>query len=191
MNTLPAIGTIFGSGAGAKLMARGRANAFIIACSVGIFGSLFTFILNWYVFLVAKFIVGASIGLMGVTVARFIEEYVPLAWFGTSQAISLAFLQAGVFLSTIMGAILPPDTNEELLKEDTNWRIIFAVQPTMLVLSIVLFLVLVRHDTPRFYIMNGQEQKAKSVIQKIYMTEGSKSKIQNIYLTEKAACTQG
>lgn len=84
MNTLPAIGTIFGSGAGAKLMGGGRARTFLIACSLGIFGSLFTFILNWYVFLFAKFIVGASIGLMGVTVARYIEEYVPLAWFGTS-----------------------------------------------------------------------------------------------------------
>ena len=92
MNTLPAIGTIFGSGAGAKLMGGGRARTFLIACSLGIFGSLFTFIMNWYVFLLAKFIVGASIGLMGVTVARYIEEYVPLAWFGTSQAISLAFL---------------------------------------------------------------------------------------------------
>ena len=84
MNTLPAIGTIFGSGAGAKLMGGGRARTFLIACCLGIFGSLFTFIMNWYLFLFAKFIVGASIGLMGVTVARYIEEYVPLAWFGTS-----------------------------------------------------------------------------------------------------------
>ena len=112
MNTLPAIGTIFGSGLGAKLIGSGRARAFIIACCVGIFGSLFTFIENWYVFLLAKFIVGASIGMMGVTVARYIEEYVPLAWFGISQAISLAWLQAGIFLATIMGAILPPDDDE-------------------------------------------------------------------------------
>ena len=84
MNTLPAIGTIFGSGTAAKLMAGGRSRSFLAACALGIFGSLFTFILNWYVFLFAKFIVGASIGIMGVTVARYIEEYVPLAWFGTS-----------------------------------------------------------------------------------------------------------
>ena len=115
MNTLPAIGTIFGSGAASKIMAGGRARSFLVACLLGIFGSAFTFIANWYVFLFAKFIVGASIGIMGVTVARYIEEYVPLAWFGTSQAISLAFLQAGIFLATIMGAILPPDEEEELL----------------------------------------------------------------------------
>ena len=109
MNTIPAFGTIFGSGLASVLMAKGRARAFIIACCVGIFGSSLTFIESWSVFLVAKFICGASIGLTGVVAARYIEEYVPLAWFGTSQAISLAFLQFGVFIATIMGAILPPD----------------------------------------------------------------------------------
>ena len=44
MNTLPAIGTIFGSGIGAKLMGSGRARTFVIANLVGIFGSAFTFI---------------------------------------------------------------------------------------------------------------------------------------------------
>ena len=116
MNTLPAVGTIFGSGFGAKLIGSGRARGFVAACAVGIVGSSFTFIANWYVFLAAKFIVGASIGMTGVTVARYIEEYVPLAWFGVSQAISLAWLQAGIFLATVMGAILPPDDDEEALK---------------------------------------------------------------------------
>ena len=112
MNTLPAVGTIFGSGAGAKIMGSGRARAFIVACCVGIFGSLLAFVEVWAVFLVAKFIAGASIGLCGVIVARFIEEYVPLAYFGISQAISLTFLQAGLFLATVIGAILPPDDDE-------------------------------------------------------------------------------
>ena len=92
MNTIPAVGTIFGSGFGSVLMGKGRARALIIGCLVGIFGSAFTLIKVWSVFLCAKFVVGASIGMTGVVVARFIEEYVPLKWFGTSQAISLAFL---------------------------------------------------------------------------------------------------
>ena len=51
-----------------------------------------------------------------------------------------------------MGAILPPDHDKVALAEDKNWRIIFAVQPIMLITTIILFLVLVRHDPPRFYI---------------------------------------
>jgi len=126
MNTIPAVGTIFGSGAGSVLMGSGRARAFIIACCVGIAGSLLTFIENWGVFLAAKFIVGCSTGLLGVIVARYIEEYVPLKWFGTSQAISLTFLQAGIFFSTISGVILPSDEDEAGLKANTSWRLIFA-----------------------------------------------------------------
>lgn len=84
MNTIPAVGTIFGSGLASGLMSKGRAQAFIIACCVGIVGSLVCFVNNFIVFLVAKFVCGASIGLTGVVVARYIEEFVPLKWFGTS-----------------------------------------------------------------------------------------------------------
>ena len=94
---------------------------------MGIVSAGFTLIENWTVFLVAKFFVGCCIGLMGVIIARYIEEYVPLKWFGISQAISFAFLQAGVFVATIMGAILPEDEDHAALETNTNWRIIFAV----------------------------------------------------------------
>lgn len=137
-------------------MGSGRARAFIIACCVGIFGSLLTFIEVWSIFLTAKFIVGCSIGLTGVIVARYIEEYVPLKWFGISQAISLTFLQAGIFFSTIIGVILPPDEDEQALEENKTWRYIFAVQPIMYVITIILFMVFVRMDTIRFYITTGQ-----------------------------------
>ena len=164
MNTLPAVGTIFGSGFGAKLIGGGRARTFVMANVVGIIGAAFTFSSSFNLFLFAKFIVGCSIGMTGVTVARYIEEYVPLAWFGTSQAISLAFLQGGIFLSTMIGAILPPDEECKELKEDQNWRIIFAVQPILLIVTIILFYILVGHDPPRFLISQGMDDKAKSVI---------------------------
>ena len=41
MNTIPAFGTIFGSGAASSLMVHGRAKAFIISCFIGIGASLF------------------------------------------------------------------------------------------------------------------------------------------------------
>lgn len=63
INTVPAIGTIIGSGFGSVLMQRGRAKAFIFSLLVGIFGGLFTLIENYPLFLAAKFVVGASIGM--------------------------------------------------------------------------------------------------------------------------------
>lgn len=80
-----------------------------MACIFGIVGSLLTLIQNWSVFLIAKLIVGCAMGMTGVIVARYIEEWVPLKWFGISQAISLTSLQFGVLLSSLMGLILPPE----------------------------------------------------------------------------------
>jgi MFS family permease len=44
MNTIPAIGTIFGSGSASYLMVSGRPRAFIFACLIGILGSFLTLI---------------------------------------------------------------------------------------------------------------------------------------------------
>jgi len=82
-------------------------------------------------FLAAKFIVGASIGSTTVTVSRYIEEYVPLKWFGMSQAIAFCSMEFGIFLSTMLGVLLPPDEDEAALETNTSWRIMFAVQPVL------------------------------------------------------------
>ena len=92
MNTIPSVGTICGSIVASLLIQHGRARAFLSALLIGIFGSLLTLIANWYVFLFAKLIVGVSMGMSGVIVARYIEEWVPIEWFGVSQAISLTCL---------------------------------------------------------------------------------------------------
>ena len=90
-------------------------------------GSIFTLIKNWGIFLTAWFIVRISIGLTGVIVVRYIEEYVPLRLFGISQAISLTFLQTGIFLSTIVGFNLPNEVDKAGLEANKSWRLIFAV----------------------------------------------------------------
>ena len=69
-----------------------------------------------------------------------------------------------------MAVFLPSDDDEEALLANESWRGIFAVQPVLLVAAIVLFLMLVRTDTPRFYISKGENEKAKLAISKIYNT---------------------
>ena len=96
--------------------------------------------------------------------SRYIEEYVPLAWFGTSSAIIMFALEVGIFLASIMGFVLPHEEDTEALKETQSWIYIFAVQPIMCTLSIILFYVYVGNDTPRFYISRGMDDTAKQVI---------------------------
>ena len=98
-----------------------------MAIIIGLVGSFFTLVQSWPFFLFCKFVVGISMGLTGVIVARYIEEWVPLKWFGISQAISLTCLQLGVLISTLMGLILPPEDDKQALKDDKNYKLIFLV----------------------------------------------------------------
>ena len=91
----------------------------------------------------------------------------------------------------MLAVFLPADDDEEALLANKSWRGIFAVQPVLLIASIVLFLVLVRTDTPRFYISKGENEKAKLAISKIYNTNGDSVKLNNIFEAEKKACAAG
>ena len=179
-NTIPALGTIFGSAFGSVLMQSGRARAFKIALSIGIASSTITLIQNWTLFLICKFFVGVSVGLTGVIVARYIEEYVPLKWFGLSQAISLTFLQVGVVLSTMIGVILPDEDDAAGLAVDGCWRIVFIIQPLLYLLVLFLFKKFIGGDPPKFYLLTGQDAKAREAIDKLYQTKGDEAKIGSI-----------
>ena len=52
-----------------------------------------------------------------------------------------------------MGLILPPDEDEKALEDDKSWRLIFALQPMLYILSIILFYIFVGADPPRYYII--------------------------------------
>jgi MFS family permease len=131
MNTLFCVGTIFGTSFCGKTMSTSRNRAFIISGIVGLVGSLLTFYINWYVFLIAKFICGFNYGMVGVVVARMIEEYVPTAYYGFCAAIGIAAIQLGTLVGSLAGLVLPPDEDKEALAATKNYYIIYAVQPVL------------------------------------------------------------
>ena len=90
-------------------------------------GSLLTFIINWYVFLIAKFICGMNYGMVGVVIARMIEEYVPTAYYGICAAIGIMAIQFGTFLAALSSLVLPPDEEPEKLAATKNYYIIYAI----------------------------------------------------------------
>lgn len=126
MNTLFCVGTIVGTSLGGKLMQSGRNRAFYVSCVVGMVGSLLTFIISWPVFLIAKFICGVNYGMVGVVIARMIEEYVPTAYYGVCAAIGIMAIQFGTFLAGFFSIVLPPDDSPEL-ETTKNFYIIYAV----------------------------------------------------------------
>ena len=63
-------------------------------------------------------------------------------------------------MALFSGLILPTETDEMQLENDKNWRIIFAFP--LVCYSLILFglFVLIRYDTPKFYIARGETSLA-------------------------------
>jgi len=54
-----------------------------------------------------------------------------------------------------MGAILPPENEIAALEADQSWRLIYLLQPLLYILVLVLFIVLIGIDPPKFYLLTG------------------------------------
>ena len=74
-----------------------------------------------------------------------------------------------------MSAIsLPKDTAEDSEFEDnTTWRYIFGLSFIWIAIGMLGFLLVIRNDTPKYYLTNGDEPSAIASINKIYNTRGS------------------
>ena len=60
-----------------------------------------------------------------------------------------------------MGAILPDPDDEQGLKDDERWRIIYMAPAMIAVIEIFFILVVYRLETIGFCIMKGQEEEGK------------------------------
>ena len=70
------------------------------------------------------------------------------------------------------GLILPKDTDTEALKENQTWRLIFGFPLLLEFIILFGFLVVMRHDTPKYYVSKGNRAMAIHAIHKIYKTYG-------------------
>ena len=79
--------------------------------------------------------------------------------------------------AVIFGLILPPDNaSDHRQKEDTTWRYLFGFPAVLCVLSGLYLLIIIRMDTPKYYLMKETQEGdklAEKVLSKIYKTESA------------------
>ena len=179
MNSLYTVGIMVGTILAGKLLISGRKLAFLATLAIGLLGSLMTFIISWPVFLIAKLICGMYLGMMLLVTGRFIEEYVPTAYYGPCAAVACFAMNLGSLLASMLGSVLPPDDSEEI-KTTNRYLIVYAMQPIIQVACLVTFYLIVWTDTPKFCLEKGHIEKARHVIRKIYNVENDELKERNI-----------
>ena len=80
-----------------------------------------------------------------------------------------------------MALILPEEKDEEGLAADKKWRILFGLPILMYTLMLIGFILIIRYDSPKYYMSADRKQSAIRSIHKIYRTEGSDRIARTIY----------
>ena len=150
----------------------GRRLSMILTSLVGIAGVSLTMIFNFYILLVGRVLLGFAAGSQGAIAIRMIGEYLPKHMKRYGVGIFMVFSNLSSLIALFSGLILPKNTDTEALKDNKTWRIIFAVPYIFYTALLFGFLVVMRQDSPKYYISKGDRQAAIKAIHWVYKTDG-------------------
>lgn len=112
---------------------------------------------------------GFSAGILSTAINRYVDEYVPAKAFNAVAPIFSFAMNIGTLTATFTAVILPKDQHDTaLLEANTSWHYIFGFPIILYLLMITGFLLFVRTDTPKYYLMKGDRQGAESAVKSIY-----------------------
>ena len=143
-----------------------------------------------------RFLLGLAMGLMLVSMLRYVHEYVPGSMFSISATILFTTIVFGVYLGNVVAYILPgdaierdyfedyeiwkvmggtftkrsnPPRNGELnLRENWTWKILFSVPLALYTIQLLCLTTVHTFETPKWYLLNGDEASAVCTVHEIY-----------------------
>lgn len=59
---------------------------------------------------------------------------------------------------------MPSDDDTEALKADVSWRYVQGLQLVLLIVVLVMLAIFVKNDSPKFYVTQKNDEKAKDAI---------------------------
>jgi MFS family permease len=192
LSGIKSIGGCVGAVVASKLLNYfGRRKTVLIVGVIYILANGLFQVMDFWALFFAKLIAGLGSGISTVSVNRMIEEYVPLAMYSTASPFNIFMGQTGVFLALLSALALPAeDADEELYAQNTSWRYMFGFAYVFVAFGMIGFLCCVRTDTPKFYLMNGNEPGALQAIHTIYKTNGSPIQANRIMSFLQKSCNQ-
>lgn len=156
------VGAMVGSFFAGRLADRyGRKPALITASLGSAFFSLWLGMApNYITFLVARLAIGIAVGIIVVTGPMFTAEFSRAVFRGRAS---------GSFQLAVALGLMSAYWGDYLLARVANWHAMFflGVVPSLLLAMMMLLL----SDTPRFYMLKGNESKAREALSHLYPTE--------------------
>ena len=165
------LGQIFGAfNAGRITNWIGRKRTMVgIALGYAIFAALQGLAPNEWFLVVARFLLGFTIGVSIVTAPAYIAESSPRSVRGSMIVTFQVATVTGIAVAYFVGAALAGLE---------SWRLILSL--SAIPALIVLFLVIRLPDTPRWYLMNDQREEALDLVRKVQGDVDPESEVQTI-----------
>ena len=112
LNGVYNIGACIGALSAGYLLNIGRRKALLLTGCVFIIGAVLTQFMNFAMLCISRIIAGLGCGVSLVATSRIIEEYVPLAVYGTASPFNIFMGQFGSFLALLSAVVLPGEKAE-------------------------------------------------------------------------------
>lgn len=156
------VGAILGSGAAGKLTDRfGRKKAIMAAALLFCIGGLGVALApNTGVMVLFRIILGLAVGTSTTIVPLYLSELAPKHKRGALSSLNQLMITVGILLSYIVNYIFAD-------AEAWRWMLGLAAVPSLLLLIGILFMP----ESPRWLFTNGEESKAKKILEKLRGTK--------------------
>ncbi|MCY7906975.1 sugar porter family MFS transporter [Bacillus inaquosorum] len=170
------VGAILGSGAAGKLTDRfGRKKAIMAAALLFCIGGLGVALApNTGVMVLFRIILGLAVGTSTTIVPLYLSELAPKQKRGALSSLNQLMITVGILLSYIVNYIFAD-------VEAWRWMLGLAAVPSLLLLIGILFMP----ESPRWLFTNGEEGKAKKILEKLRGTKDIDQEIHDIQEAEK------
>mmetsp|Transcript_19839 Transcript_19839/g.16991 ORF Transcript_19839/g.16991 Transcript_19839/m.16991 type:complete len:253 (+) Transcript_19839:145-903(+) len=164
-----------GAGVGAYLAGHlsqktGRRKAMLITDFISIVGVAIQLLPNVYLLLTGRLICGFCVGLNSTLVPQYINEVAPIKVKGIAGTMVQVFLNIGILGSYLIANGLP----DNFQPGDTPvffWKVMFGFPFVTCGIRVLFLLVAFNQDTPKYCVMNGNEDEASTMLKRIYPKE--------------------
>eukprot|EP00347_Sterkiella_histriomuscorum_P020023 403339395 len=161
-------GLAVGSMSSGFIMKNGRKKTLIISSLIGIAGVAMQQIPTMATIIVGRVIYGIATGIYSVAVGRYIEETVPHQLLTLYSPIYLCGTSLAKLMVFVINAGLPEDHEREKLIQSEYWRVILGLPMVLFTIVLLGTIFVIKHDTPKFLIINKKYDEAILAISQIY-----------------------
>ena len=184
---VPIGGAIGSSVAGSIASKLGRRPLILIVDLATVSASILSVVENVHVLMASRFVLGLCVGFNSVISPLYQIEIVPNPLRGIPGTFSQLFFTSGIFVVFVVGLFIPGKAGPKT----ELWKLLFLIPSLTSGLRLLLFLSVFRFETPKYLVLNHQEEEAEEVLGQLYQKEAITEKLEELRVERSIENTKG